>query len=357
MWLPLLLSVITVGSISCKPFVATISAADQYEAGKDITCKVVITNSEDQGYYLLKRNTPFDELISHTFQIMQDGILVPYDGLLYQRIPPTSKDFLRIPAKSSISTSIDLSRFYSLKANSDYNVSMKAMITYYEHNISDTESQVISSNELSFSVIGDESTAKLTEAEVIRKNVSSIKLDSPLPVSEPQGYVLPKYSGTPKSGDIQTTDKVYSEVYNNLGLSIPSVNSNVALYTTFFGLRYYGYMDTVRGAYSDIKQEMETYGFTFYFDGPICATKSGIIAYTYKRSSIIYFCSIYRDEPDVKGINTKLGTIIHELSHAVAYTDDLTYGQQSCMALANSQPELAIRNADNYHYFSEPLSQ
>lgn len=358
MWFKLLLFVITVGSINCKPFEATLSTLEQYEVGKDITCKIVITNTDVQDYYLLKRNTPLDKLSSHTFQISQNGNAVPYDGLLYQRIPPTQKEFIMIPAQSSITMSVDLSQFYSFNANSDYEITLKTLVTFYKRNISDAKSQDISSNKKYFSVFGDSLTNKLTEAEVLRRNVSSIKLlDSLVSVSKPQAYVTPAFAGSASSTDITTTLNVYKEVYRNLGLSIPSVDSNIALYTTFFGTRYVGYMNTVRGAYSDIKQAVETYRFVFYFDGPVCATDSGIIAYTYKRSSTIYFCSLYRTEPDIKGQDTKLGTVIHELSHAVAYTDDIVYGKSKCVALAATQPEYAIKNADNYHYFSEPLSQ
>ena len=355
MWLPLILCVITVSGISCNPFTATISTFGPYEVGKDVICKVVITNNNDRGYYLLKRNTPFDELASHTFQITQDGNPVTYDGLLFQRTPPTPKEFVLVPAKSSVSTLIDLSQSYSLKSNAYHKVMLKTMITYYEYNISDTKLQLIYSNAQSFGVFGDESVKKLTEAEVLRNNESSIKTLKPRMSYQPEGYMTPLIAGTPWPGDTLTTLNVYRAVYQNIPVSMRIVNIDATIYTKFFGLRYNGYINTVRGAYYDIKQAMETKSFTLYFDGEVCATNSGIIAYTHHKSTTIYLCAVYRSAADIRGHDTKLGTLIHELSHAVAYTEDIVYGLSKCMALAQYQPEQAIRNADNYNYFSESL--
>ena len=356
MWLPLLLSVLTVGSISCEVFTATISTSDRYEVGKDITCKVVITNNDDKDYYLLKRNTPLDKLASHTFQITQNGSLVPYDGFLYQRTPPTTEDFILVVAKSSVSLLIDLSQYYSLKTNANFKVMLKTIMTYYEHNISNTKLHYISSNQQSFAIYGDSLIMKPTEAAVIRNTEPSLG-DSYASVSSPGHCISPSFRGTPKTKDRPTTTNVFKEVYRNFGLSITNVDTNPNLYSRIFGIRYTGYVNTVRGAYYDMKEALEKYRFIFYFDGPICAKSGALVAYTYKRSTTIYLCRMYRDQPDIKGYNTKLGTIIHELSHAVAFTDDLVYGSRECMDLAKDQPEMAIRNADNYHYFSEPLSQ
>ena len=352
MWLPLLLSVLTFGSISCEVFTAIISTLDRYEVGKDITCKIVITNNDDKDYYLLRRNTPLDKLASHTFQITQNGNLVPYDGFLYQRTPPTTEDFILVVAKSSVSLSVDLSQYYSLKTNASYKVMLKTIITYYEHNISNTKSQYVSSRQQSFGIFGDK-RVKLTEAEAIRINASS-KFFSPR-VSN--NCIIPTIEGNPKRGDRSTILDVFNEVCQNLDLSIENVDSNIYLYSLFFGVRNDAYINAVQSAYYGMKETLETYKFNFYFDGPICAINSGIVAYTCKRCTTIFLCDKYRELRDIKGCNTKVGCIIHELSHAAAFTDDIAYGYKRCKALAKYYPKKAISNADNYHYFSEPLSQ
>ncbi len=57
------------------------------------------------------------------------------------------------------------------------------------------------------------------------------------------------------------------------------------------------------------------------------------------------------------GFDTRMGTVIHEVSHmerGVA-SDDIVYGVNDALALARDDPALAMRNADNIEYFVEAL--
>jgi hypothetical protein len=55
------------------------------------------------------------------------------------------------------------------------------------------------------------------------------------------------------------------------------------------------------------------------------------------------------------GENSRAGTITHEMSHFLIAggTKDHTYGTRNCKALARSNPELALSNADNFEYWVE----
>jgi peptidyl-Lys metalloendopeptidase len=55
------------------------------------------------------------------------------------------------------------------------------------------------------------------------------------------------------------------------------------------------------------------------------------------------------------GIDSKSGTIIHELAHfsILAGTTDHAYGQSTCKSLAQSNPAKALMNSDNLQYFVE----
>ena len=55
------------------------------------------------------------------------------------------------------------------------------------------------------------------------------------------------------------------------------------------------------------------------------------------------------------GMNSKLGSIIHEVTHyfITGNTDDIRYGRAKCLQLAKQDPDSAIRNADNFEYFIE----
>ena len=54
----------------------------------------------------------------------------------------------------------------------------------------------------------------------------------------------------------------------------------------------------------------------------------------------MYLCDKYFSAPTV-GDNSKMGTIIHEMSHAVAGTDDFEYGEADCQAFAATNPSKA----------------
>ena len=60
----------------------------------------------------------------------------------------------------------------------------------------------------------------------------------------------------------------------------------------------------------------------------------------------------------VGGFDTRMGTVIHELSHMVPGigTDDIVYGVHGARDLADANHYQAIRNADNVEYFIEALT-
>ena len=356
--LPLFLVLTSVCAIQSQPFIVSISTADYYAFGADVTCKVTLTNSHNEGYYLLKRDTPLEPINSNIFSITQGDNTIPYDGLLYQRIMPTRDEYVFVPTKSSVALTVDLSHSYNFNRKGSYSVKLDTKFVYYQPADSNTSNQHVISNTEHFKMAGSEDSRRPTEAEELRRNSSSIKsLDLDVSNFARAGaYVTPSMAGNYYSNDGQTTAIVYDTVYNILDTSYNAVDSNYRnFYSTWFGTRYSGYMSTVKGAYLNIKSAMQTYKYTMYFDGPECAKIKNVIAYTYKGSTVIYLCTLYRSEPNTKGSNTKVGTVLHEFTHAVARTDDITYGQSNCAALARSQPSRAIQNADNYRCFSEPL--
>ena len=49
--------------------------------------------------------------------------------------------------------------------------------------------------------------------------------------------------------------------------------------------------------------------------------------------------------------------MIHELGHALAKrVDDIEYGRQECLNLAARAPNRAVKNGDNYGYFTETMN-
>lgn len=81
----------------------------------------------------------------------------------------------------------------------------------------------------------------------------------------------------------------------------------------------------------------------------------------------IYLCPSFFNLPDLTALKpgtmasdngTKVGTIVHELSHfdPVARTADHCYTRRACAAMASRDPVRAIDNADSYQYFTEDVT-
>lgn len=66
--------------------------------------------------------------------------------------------------------------------------------------------------------------------------------------------------------------------------------------------------------------------------------------------------SLFFDAQEI-GYDSRLGVIIHEFTHfyLAGNTEDEAYGQDNAKRLAISNPEKAMKNADNYEYLVESL--
>ncbi|MCX7685235.1 MAG: M35 family metallo-endopeptidase [Acetobacteraceae bacterium] len=86
------------------------------------------------------------------------------------------------------------------------------------------------------------------------------------------------------------------------------------------------------------------------------ACQGTVAAYAMPATGALGFCARFFRMPDA-GLDSRFGTVIHELSHLVADTEDFAYGPRRAEALARENPGLAVRNADNLQYFVESLGR
>ncbi|KAG8684904.1 hypothetical protein FRC09_015075, partial [Ceratobasidium sp. 395] len=68
----------------------------------------------------------------------------------------------------------------------------------------------------------------------------------------------------------------------------------------------------------------------------------------------IFLCGVFFQAPET-GTDSKAGTIVHESSHFTVNggVSDHVYGQDGAKALAKSDPNQAVDNADSHEYFAE----
>ena len=101
-----------------------------------------------------------------------------------------------------------------------------------------------------------------------------------------------------------------------------------------------------------IYEVMERETITYVLHGGKCEPNT--YAYTYKGGRTVYYCDLFwRSNDFYPPHGSKIRICIHELSHAIAYTDDIEYGTRSCKELAKRSPAEAAWNADNYGFYAE----
>ena len=86
------------------------------------------------------------------------------------------------------------------------------------------------------------------------------------------------------------------------------------------------------------------------------ACAGAIVAYAIPATGAMGFCQRFFRMPE-RGLDSRFGTVVHELSHVVADTEDFAYGPRRAEALARENGGLAVRNADNYQYFVESVER
>ncbi|KAG9121877.1 hypothetical protein FRC07_001978 [Ceratobasidium sp. 392] len=132
--------------------------------------------------------------------------------------------------------------------------------------------------------------------------------------------------------------------------------SGTTRYTTWFGTFTTSRYNTVLSHFKNIGTDATSMNY----DCSACKTATGIDydnTYAYVDPNVptkIYLCGVFWSAP-VTGTDSRAGTIVHENSHFTVNgaTDDRAYGQSAAKALAKSNPDYAVDNADSHEYFAE----
>lgn len=146
------------------------------------------------------------------------------------------------------------------------------------------------------------------------------------------------------------------------GAAYAAANCNDNFYTRYFGTFSTGRYATFSSCSAAIASNLaETFGSGqswFYNCAPTDCTSANTVAYVYPSlttNHIVHLCNAFWIMADTWTYDSKAGTFIHEMSHFndVCSTDDVVYGESNSRALATSNPNQAVTNADSYEYFNE----
>ncbi|PWT97041.1 MAG: hypothetical protein C5B52_14560 [Bacteroidetes bacterium] len=338
---------------------ARIYSHDSYNKDEKTNVIFELTNHSKKAVHVLKWNTPLEGLKSDCLDVRKNGKIVPYDGLMIKRGVPQPQDFIEIQPGQSVGEKVDLSEVYSLNSPGQVKVNYKpdALVVLKDQPTEEslvsfkanaTKPLKVQTKQASFKIatggkprmtIGE----KLRKAEPKRKTVSKKKAEAAITTFLPCVF----NGGTTAQ---QVTVRLAHENGYNLTVATLSSMAKNTQYKTWFGTYTKTRFNKVKGDYQKIKGEFETKQFTYDLTGQGC--QSGVYAYTYKGGSTIWLCDAFWMAPDT-GTDSRAGTLVHEHSHASAFTDDLAYGQTACKQLAKKTPAKAINNADSHEYYSK----
>lgn len=373
------------------PIVGFITASKQeFESEESKTLTFVLQNKSDQDVKVLTWYTPLEGIVNdHETPIespcllvkRNDGEEVEYDGKMKKRQEnPPEEAYINLKGGASISVDFDLNQAYQVSLEGDYSVNfigkpetVEGSIEFkfageeFEMENALTLEQKIEMPQVNFTVkensVNESSftptATRPTEGDIARESsVESLnetfeesqssekKNDAPGSAKKAAGAKVPIIISEPDPQKKQQTIDAHNNGYD-LVVAILSTLGNNANYTEWFGVFDNARFNAVKNNYTLVRDRMQDTTFTYDLSGAGCTP--GVFAYTYKGTTKVWMCGAFWTAPTL-GTDSKAGTVVHELSHAVARTDDITYGQSSCRQLAINNPDQAVKNADNHEY-------
>jgi peptidyl-Lys metalloendopeptidase len=303
----------------------------------EVVVIVTMTNTSTVTEYLLKWQTPFDAVEAPLFEVTRDGQQVAYLGRQVKRAAPTPADYVALAPGTSRSVRLELSALYRIDVTGAYSIRYRG-------------------GALLFSKPGV--AHALAEPA---QQAASVWIEGRLPRGMPDTVPAPGGSAglsfSQCTNPQQQTIAGAVEAAQAMALDAETYMHQKTLgprYTTWFAPIETGRAMTVARHFLAIKDAFATRPVTVD-----CGCRESYYAYVYPNQPYkIHVCNAFWSAP-LTGTDSKGGTLVHEMSHftVVAGTDDWAYGQSAAAALAISNPERAIDNADTHEYFSENTPQ
>lgn len=123
-------------------------------------------------------------------------------------------------------------------------------------------------------------------------------------------------------------------------------------YTAWFGS---GDQKAVRETFKKIRTLLNTPStLEFACEERMC--QKYMVGFAERQMSSVGVCPEFFKSPLQYGLDSQVGSLVHELSHSAAHTLDYAYGQVNARKLAVEEPKKTLRNADSYQFFFESLN-
>ncbi len=343
----LLLSLCVSGALSTGPFTATINNKPVIKMGEEVIVEVTLSNNHHVDYFILKRFTPLEGLRANIFTVTTNkGSTLPYDGLMFRRGPTQKDEYIKIRANSSISSTSTLSNAYGFYEVGTYLVKLSTTITFASSLDVAPATQLLVSNTNRFMLTVSDKQPHLTIGETNRRKQVQQKIDD-FSVFDTKAMRNPTFWGNWTDEMKKDATNVYTKAFQVMQIATDLAVFNTERYTTWFGKT--DYSGDVKSVFQDCTNDMQVYSIGLINGLSVQShCEPNYYAYTYHGAQYMVLCAVYYESD----FEDKYETIVHELTHASARTDDYEYGPMACKDLAKRNPAEAVNNADNYGYFT-----
>ncbi|KAF9058180.1 Metalloprotease [Panaeolus papilionaceus] len=309
-----------------------------------------VTNTGSETVKILKYGTILDEkLPTKSFEVTKDGASVPFTGIRLSVSLTDADDsaYTIIPAGESITVSHDISSLYDFSSLGEGKFTFAPKTDFL---IKDTEHSAKTVEPTSYAKVQVES------------HPVEVEITGDLSKRELKALESRATSVCSNSSRKSFIDASYSEAKTlaRSGTSwISSRGSGDSVYRGYFGSNTVSRVTGILNAVANENSSSRTLSCTDTYG----ACSNGVIAYTLISSTNIYFCSIFFNEVATSSLcsgttvasrNVRGGTTLHELTHAVGGTDDVTYGCSADQALSDANK---LANADNFNCFTTQVYQ
>ncbi|KDR84401.1 hypothetical protein GALMADRAFT_275455 [Galerina marginata CBS 339.88] len=343
--------------------VSLVAAASSVDSLDDLKFTATVTNTGAEAVKILKYGTVLDEkLPTKSLVVTKDGAPVSSTGikLSVSLAEVDESAFAAIAPGESITVSHegkDDPRFEILyRSDTDWLLLVGSLYDFASSGVGKYTFQPITNFIFADAAEGVPAVTNIIKAQAATNSVE-VEIKGGLHMRE-----LKKLDA--RARDICTTaskksfiDATFTEAKSLASISssyISSRGSADALYKAYFGTTATSRVTSILNAVANENSSSRTLSCI----DSLGACSSGVIAYTATSTTNVYFCSIFFDEVATSRLcsgtfvasrNVRGGTTLHELTHAVGGTDDVTYGCSADQGLSNANKAI---NSDNYNCFT-----
>ncbi|KAL1746268.1 Deuterolysin metalloprotease family-domain-containing protein [Schizophyllum fasciatum] len=312
-----------------------VKAPESIASLDDLKLTTTVTNTNSEDVKILKYGTLLDQLPTRSFVVKKGNSAVDFAGVKVS-VQLNDDAYTTIKAGESVMVEHNLAALYDFTSAGAGSFTFEPKTEFMVGGVDEALSEKVDSTANSVTIAINDVAKKSMEVKRATVSCSDSSLAPFISASYTEGQALA-----------------------SLTANYISSNGADSLFTAYYGSNS---PSSVSSKFSAVASESDS-SRTLNCSDPYGVCDGNVIAYTVIATTDIYFCDIFYDEEPSENLctgttvaarNIRGGTTLHELTHAVADTDDVTYGCSADQALSDSQ---SLINADNYNCFSTQVYQ